>query len=98
MPVSTARELQDVLLMDRTDVVIVALEPGLSLLSDPAHVVAAVAGPPLVSEDRLEDVVAAVVAPLVVREAPGLMLGVVLGLPLGFLSLRPVLPLNSGGL
>ena len=98
MPVSTPGQLQDVLLVDRTDVVIVALEPGLPLLSDPSHVVAAVAGPPLVSEDGLEDVVAAVVAALVVREPPGLVLSRVLGLALSLLRLRPVLPLYPGGL
>ena len=98
MPVTTAGQLQHVLLVDRTDVVIVALKPGLPLLSDPAHVVAAVAGPALVGEDRLEDVVATVVAALVVREAPGLVLSVVLSLALGLLRLGPVLALHPGGL
>ena len=98
MPVSTAGELQHVLLVDRAHVVVVALEPGLPLLSDPAHVVAAVAGPALVGEDGLEDVVAAVVAALVVREPPWLVLSVVLSLALSLLSLGPVLPLHPGGL
>ena len=98
MPVSTTGQLQDVLLVDRTDVVIVAHQPGASLLPDPAHVVAAVAGPPLVSENRLEDVVATVVAALVIREAPGFVLSVVLGLALGLLRLGPVLTLHPGGL
>ena len=98
MPVSTTGQLQDVLLVDRVDVVVIAHEPGLALLSDPAHVVAAVAGPPLVSQDRLEDVVATVAAALVVREAGGLVFSVVLGLALRLLRLGPVLTLHPGGL
>ena len=54
MPVPTTGQLQDVLLVDRTDVVIVAHQPGASLLPDPAHVVAAVAGPALVCQHGLE--------------------------------------------
>ena len=98
MPVSTTGQLQDALLVDRVDVVVIAHEPGLSLLSDPAHVVAAVAGSPLVSQDRLEDVVATVAAALVVREAGGLVFSVVLGLALRLLRLGPVLTLHPGGL
>ena len=98
MPVSTPGQLQDVLLVDRTHVVIVTLQPSLSLLADPAHVVAAVAGPALVSEDGLQDVVAAVVAADVIREAPVLVLSVILGLSLRPLSLSSVLALHFRGL
>ena len=54
VPVPPTRQLKNIFLMHRADLIIITLEPGVPLLPDPAHVVPAVAGPALVGQHRLQ--------------------------------------------
>lgn len=69
MPVATTAELQYVLGRDDADVLVVALEPRITLLPDPGNVVTAVARPALMCQHRLESVVATVVRAQICRES-----------------------------
>ena len=54
VPVPAPTELEHILLVHGAHVIIVTLEPGLTLLPHPAHVVTAATGPALVCQHGLE--------------------------------------------
>ena len=58
---TSSRQFHDILDVDRPDVVVVAFDPGVSLLLYPGHVMARIGGSSLVGEDGLELIIARVV-------------------------------------
>merc|ERR1719370_2828468 len=74
VPVSPSRELQHIF--------IVALQPVLSLLPDPAHIMTGITGSPLVCQNCLKDIVSTIAAANVILKPPVFIFCSILGLPL----------------